>query len=341
MEIKVNYHPTKPTHGDAPKITIYDNINNKYFIKFIDKDQNKTLFSGLCGNNQTIIGERQWFTNWLINVYDQYGKLIFKNEFDPKNKKIFIKLDAYALGDNIAWIPYVEEFRKKYSATVICSTFWNNLFSDAYPDILFVKPNTQITNTYAQVYIGANNLINKKYSPISVSNNPLQKIATSILNLKYTEIKPKISPYLIKNNNYDTKYVTLSEFGSGVEKMWKHSWQTIVNYLNNKGYKVIVISKEKTNLQNIIDKTGDIPIEDRVNDIYHASAHLGVSSGLSWLSWALDTHTVMISDYTPYYHEYQTNITRLGTNKNGDINYEINEVTPIKNVIENIDKIIT
>ena len=91
---------------------------------------------------------------------------------------VFIKIDASALGDNIAWISYVEEFRKKHNCNVICSTFYNDLFIDSFPNIHFIKPNIEIKNVYAQYYIGAH----KKddiYSPIDVKNNSLQKLKNS------------------------------------------------------------------------------------------------------------------------------------------------------------------
>ena len=64
-------------------------------------------------------------------------------------------------------------------------------------------------------------------------------------------------------------------------------------------------------MKNIIDKTGDIPLYDRIVDLKHAEFFIGVSSGLAWLSWAVGTHTVMISDFTPPWHEFQSNITRI------------------------------
>ena len=68
-------------------------------------------------------------------------------------------------------------------------------------------------------------------------------------------------------------------------------------------------------------------------DIKHADFHLGVSSGLSWLSWGLDTHTVMISDVTPNFHEFQTNITRLNKNNLKCVDYNINNHTSIEEVL--------
>jgi hypothetical protein len=57
---------------------------------------------------------------------------------DLEGKKVFIAIDSRSLGDNLAWIPYVEEFRNKHNCTVVCSTFWNKILD--YPEIEFVEP---------------------------------------------------------------------------------------------------------------------------------------------------------------------------------------------------------
>lgn len=336
INFKVDYVPTLPLKGHNPKVTIFGDSDEKFFVKFVDKRINSIIYSGTCQTNQTIIGQRQWFTDWVIYIYDHKGTLIHVNEFDPTFKTVFIKLDAYALGDTIAWIPYIEEFRKKYYCTMICSTFWNDLFKSEYPEILFTKPNTKIDNIYMQIYVGANESDNIKYSPIKSIDNPLQKVASEILGLPFKEIKPKIISPDIQINDFGGKYITLSEFGSNPNKSWGNSWQPIVDFLNENGYKVVVISKESTTLKNIIDKTGDINIKDRIADIKFADFHLGVSSGLSWVAWALGVHVVMVSDCTPHYHEFQKNITRIGTNINGVVNYDNVTVTPIEIVIEKI-----
>lgn len=340
INFKVSYVPTLPVQGHNPKLTIFGDTIKNFSVRFIDKKTGAT-FIGNCKTNETIIGQRQWFTEWIIQVFNENGELVYLNEFDPTFKTVFVKLDAYALGDNIAWMPYVEEFRKKYYCTMICSTFWNDLFEDEYPEILFVKPNTEIKNIYTQFYIGANDKENIKYSPITSNNNPLQKIASEILGLPFIEIKPKITIRNSRFENFGPKYVTLSEFGSSPKKSWGNSWQPIVDYLNSKGYKVVVISKEPTQLQNIIDKTGDAPIGERLYDIKHAVFHMGVSSGLSWAAWALGTHTLMVSDCTPHYHEFQSNITRIGTNINGKVDYENFSTTPTEIVLKAVEKLLS
>jgi autotransporter strand-loop-strand O-heptosyltransferase len=58
-------------------------------------------------------------------------------------------------------------------------------------------------------------------------------------------------------------------------------------------------------LYNIIDKTGDFPLQSRMVDIKHAKAFIGVGSGLSWVSWALNTPTILISGFSYPYTEFQ------------------------------------
>jgi autotransporter strand-loop-strand O-heptosyltransferase len=113
-------------------------------------------------------------------------------------------------------------------------------------------------------------------------------------------------------------YVVIAPHASAHAKYWNHEggWQTIIDHLNNKGYKVVMLTQESATddwhnsklggpLHNIIDKTGDYPLQERMIDIKHAKAFIGVGSGLSWVSWALNTPTVMISGFSYPYTEFQ------------------------------------
>ncbi|PIV84052.1 MAG: autotransporter strand-loop-strand O-heptosyltransferase, partial [Candidatus Moranbacteria bacterium CG17_big_fil_post_rev_8_21_14_2_50_44_12] len=65
---------------------------------------------------------------------------------------VIIAMGSKALGDTIAWIPYVEEFRKKHNCNVYCSTWWNNVLD--YPDIHFIKPGDAVNDVYASYEVG-------------------------------------------------------------------------------------------------------------------------------------------------------------------------------------------
>lgn len=341
FKFKVKYTPNLPVIGDSPRVTIIGDEMSEFKVDFIDGKSNIVLGRKICLTNETVTFNRQWFTNWIVRIYNQNDELVHEDIFDPTNKIVFIKIDSFAMGDNIAWIPYIDKFRTFHNCTVICSTFWNELFIDEYPKLLFVNPNTKIENVYFQIYVGANLTVNLSYSPVISTNIPLQFVASEILGLPNEELKPKI---VIPNRppiNYSEKYVTLSEYGSFESKKWKNSWQEVIDFLNTKGYKTLVISKEPTDLKNIINNTGDASISERIIDIKNAEFHMGVSSGLSWLAWGLGKKVLMVSDSTPHYHEFKSNNIRFGKNINEPINYDYTEITPIENIINYLDKMLT
>jgi autotransporter strand-loop-strand O-heptosyltransferase len=337
-----NYKTTLPKEANAPSVSIFGDMPSEYDISFniIKNGEISHIKTIKCKTNETVFANfNQWYNEWQINVYEN-GNLVGKNNFNVTNEVVFIKMDAYALGDNIAWIPYVEEFRKIRNCKVICSTFFNDLFKNIYKEILFVEPNTNIENVYAQYYIGATHEWNAKYSPVCVDDVPLQYVASTLLYLPLTELRPPLEKQFNKINN-NKKYVCISEFASHEKKHWKYpyGWQIIVDFLISIGYDVLVISKEPTNLKNVIDLTGNKSIMDRGQTLYNADFFIGLSSGLSWLSWAVNTHTFLISDVTHINHEFKGNITRISANPDLEsVRYDAPNVTHPNTVIESIKK---
>lgn len=340
-----SYKTTLPKEANAPSVTINgDDIHLEYEVSFyvIRKSGSKLIKKQVCRAGETVYANsHQWFDSWHIVIYLN-GELISSDAFNPIGKVVFIKMDAYALGDNISWIQYVEEFRKKHNCTVICSTFFNNLFNTIYPEILFVDVNTNIDNVYAQYYIGATNEENSKESPIKVDFNRLQFVASETLDIENKELRPKLENQL-KHKIYGKKYVCISEYASHEMKMWNFDmgWQMVVDFLNSIDYDVVVISKEPTELKGVINLTGNHSILMRAQTLLDADFFIGVSSGLSWLSWALNTHVIMISDKTPVWHEFTSNVTRISANTEmTSIDYDAPGVTKPKQVIDAIKKYI-
>ena len=140
---------------------------------------------------------------------------------------------------------------------------------------------------------------------------PLQQVASDFLGLDYKEIRPKVvkstKPQPIKE-----KYVAISEHSTFQCKYWLHNggWQAVIEYLKAIGYKVIVISKEKTQLKGIIDRTNK-SMDDTINNIQHADLFIGVSSGPTWLAWALDVPVVLVSGYSAIWGEMTDNCARI------------------------------
>jgi autotransporter strand-loop-strand O-heptosyltransferase len=235
--------------------------------------------------------------------------LIYKNILNLSNKKVLISFDSSSLGDNIAWMPYCLEFKKKHNCHVIVSTFKNFLFKDVYPEIEFVEPGSVVPNIYAQYKIGW--FYNSDSEPALPNTVNLQKCATNILGLDYQEIRPRIS-YQVGNNLYG-KYVTIATNSTSGCKFWtKEGWQEVINHLVDNGYSVINVSKEG-NFFNNCSQIEDSSMENTMNIIHHSEFFIGLSSGLSWLAWALNKQVVMISNFTEDDHEFEC--IRI-TNKN-------------------------
>ena len=337
---KYNYKTTLPKEANAQSVTIDGVSGFVYDIEFYSNRGGKNILISktTCRTGETAYAlSNQWYSEWVIFV-KLNGETIDRDVFNLVGKTVFIKMDAYALGDNIAWMPYVEAFRIKHGCTVLCSTFYNDLFSEIYPNILFTPINTNIDNVYSQYYIGASNDGNTKYSPISVDENPLQKVATEILGLDYLESRPQLEKQF-KHLKYNKKYVCLSEHASHIKKTWRHEggWQEVVDWLILEGYEVVVISKEPTELKHIIDLTGDFPLKKRAQTLLDADFFLGVSSGLSWLSWGVNSHVVMVSDCTQITHEFKNNITRISANETlRSVDFDAPSITQPQTVIDSI-----
>jgi hypothetical protein len=58
-------------------------------------------------------------------------------------------VDTRSLGDNLAWVPQVDRFREITGAKVVITTFYNQLFKDSYPDLIWNSPGFGLPPIYA------------------------------------------------------------------------------------------------------------------------------------------------------------------------------------------------
>lgn len=251
---------------------------------------------------------RQYYTDWDIRVFDG-DELIYNYTPNFTNKRVFISFDSRSLGDSIAWIPYVLEFKKKHNCHVIVSTFWNKLFRHSYPELEFVEPGGTVHDLIAMYTIGWFYDTNKE--PELPNTIPLQKAITNIIGLDFNEIKPNID-FVPSKRPFIEKYVTIANESTAGVKYWNNpnGWRELIDYLTSKGYKVINVSKESDRMDGVT-KLKDTSIESTMNCIHHSEFFIGLSSGLSWLSWAIGKHVVMISNFTEPDHEFTSNCTRI------------------------------
>lgn len=242
----------------------------------------------------------KYFTEWTI-VAKLDGEIKFEHTMNLEGKRVLISMGSKALGDTIAWMPYVEEFRKKYKCYVLCSGWWMQIFD--YPEIEFVMPGSEVRDIYASYTVGCfDNQLDKNV--VNWRQTPLQKVAADILNIDYTPIRAKLKGgNFIKEN--ETPYICFSEFSTMQNKLWNRpgAWQMVIDYLNTLGYNCISISAEKSELKNVINHNGQ-SIEQTIVDIAGAEFYVGLNHGPVWLAYALSIPAIMITGVSEVWNDF-------------------------------------
>jgi autotransporter strand-loop-strand O-heptosyltransferase len=295
---------------DGPFVQVLGADDQKYRVNFIDLDSNTTVFSTDISNNSWARCNRKWFTPWMVEIVNSDGNT-FQHKFDANGRRVNIVFESSSVGDTLAWIPYVEEFRKKHNCEMVVSTFMNHLFQDQYPFIKFVDPGTIVENVYALYRLGIfydENGVDFNRHKTDFRKLSLQECATDILSISFKEIRP-----LLKTTEpfkSDKPYVCIATHSTAQSKYWNNSngWQQVVDYLKSLGYDVYLLSKEHDGYMSNKNPNGVITTnEKKLNEIIPlllgSNGFIGLSSGITWLSWALNVPIVMISGFSEPYQE--------------------------------------
>jgi autotransporter strand-loop-strand O-heptosyltransferase len=200
----------------------------------------------------------------------------------------------------MAWVPYFEEFRKKHECHVIASSWWNKVFD--YPEIEWAEPGSAHNDVYAAYEVGCFDGDRFK-NPRDWRTVRMQEIATDILGLEYTEVKPQMKE--VAPLYFGKKHFCFSEHSTMKAKLWNHDggWQEVIDYLRSIGYQAVSISKEPTGLNNVIS-CNNKPVEETIAAMNGADFYIGLGAGPSWLAWACGLPVVMISGFSESWCEY-------------------------------------
>jgi len=291
----------------GPYVEIKGSTNSEYKVEFIDNKTGRVHYSTTIKNNCWCKCSIEYCVEWKIKIYEN-DKLWYEYIYNAKGKRVYIAMDSKALGDSLAWVAYVEEFRKKHQCEVITSTFMNDMFIEQYPNITFTSPGMGVENLYAMYCVGLfyndDSSVNLFKNPIDPKTQTMQKMCSDILGLDFVEVRTKIKKRNIKIDP-TLKQVCIGVFGTAQSKFWNNptGWQDVVDWLNNKGYTVKLVSKEGDDymgnkLPNGIIKHPNGPLELVMDEMLKSKAFIGIGSGLSWLSWSLNVPTVLISGFS-------------------------------------------
>ena len=280
---------------DGPFLQIAGVSTREYDVSYDNPEDGEGYFRMKQKSGVWSRADIKYYRPWTISATLK-GELKFRHTMDLKGRNVIISSGSKALGDTLAWTPYVEEFRKKHECNIFYSTWWNNILD--YPEINFIKPGDTVENVYASYEVGCfDDQPNK--NPTNWRLTPLQKVASDILGLPYEPLRAKLkyTPHKKGGNGHEPKpYVCFSEFSTMRNKLWNRegAWQKVIDHLISLGYDCVSISSEPSQLQGIIKHNGQ-SIEQTLTDVSGCEFYIGLNAGPTWIAYSLGKPTVMIS----------------------------------------------
>ena len=286
-------------------------------VRIKDRGMGVVLYDSTV-SNAVVASTKKFFINFRIEVYKD-SNLVLEHDLNLKGRRVLIKYPKGALGDNLAWFPYSQIFKYTHGCELYCSIekHLSDILKPAYPDINFIEPEEKLDGVYATYHMGiffpCSDRVNQ---PVDFRVVGLQKNIPYILGLKPDELRPVLLP-----NNKERKikepYVCIAAQSTSQAKYWNNptGWLEVVKHLKSKGYRVLCIDRESVHGNgsrwNTIpygseDFTGLLPLQERIDLLYHADFFVGLSSGLSWLAWGVGKPIVMISGFTLPHNEFYT-----------------------------------
>jgi autotransporter strand-loop-strand O-heptosyltransferase len=288
---------------EGPYLNIAGGGDNVYHVTYSTPEDGE-YFAMDQRTNTWSRPDKKYFREWTIEAKKD-DVTVFKHTLDLKGKSVIISFGSKALGDTLAWIPYVEEFRKKHGCTVYCSTWFNNILD--YPEINFIVPGDAVENIYGTYDLGCfDGQLTKNVNDWRLT--PLQKVASDILGLDYEPIRAKLkfNPIVRKGNGKPPNpYVCFSEFSTMQGKFWNRpgAWQNVIDSLNAMGYDCMSVSAEPTNMKNVIVHNGQ-GIEQTVADVAGAEFYIGLNAGVTWVAYSLGIPAVMVTGVSEDWNDF-------------------------------------
>ena len=313
----------KYSFNDNAKIEVDNPIDTEqsFHVTFYNSDDNSIKYETDLKHNWWGSCNFTYYIPYEVHIKDnKTNELVETYKFNLKNKKVLVEYESFSLGDQLAWMPIIEQFRKKHECDLYVKLPLKNIFESKYPEIKFVNHNKYVSDAFATYKLGFyvdENGTNNDRCKSDPRKQPLQKIASDYLGLPYEPELPLID-FKVKDRPLKKRYVTIATQSTCQAKYWnnKGGWEKVVEYLKSKNFEVICIDKHKVfgngkdcvnNMpSNALDYTGDKPLEDRMNQIYHSEFFIGLPSGLSWLAWAVKKPVVLISGFSYPYTEFET-----------------------------------
>lgn len=231
-----------------------------------------------------------------------------------KEKELFI-LESKALGDTLGFIPYAQKYAEEKGTIVDVSVILSQLFdSSCYPNI-------NLTTRGDEIDISSYTNISKFEYFFDV---PLQEGYSNQFEFEYEEIRPKVK-FIEGERPIKSKYVCIGIHSTAQCKYWNYpdGWEILCKNLRKMGYTPVSLDMHElfgiegmwNKIPNSSVKKLGMSLDQIILYLQHCEFFIGLSSGLSWLAWAVGKKVVMISGTTDPKNEFKENNIRIHNDK--------------------------
>jgi len=281
-----------------------------WHIKISDYESGHIFFEHDVSDMRLIASEG-YYIHWQIEV-SKDGEKVFEHTFDPAGQDVLVAFLTGTMGDTLAILPYVEEFKRRYNCNmkVYLPQYMNEVVKNFFPHLELVN---KITYDYYATYYPSLYMGDIFAMPVDCRTIPLELTGKSYFGLHHIVPMPKFTP--TKKRKIKQPYVCIAVQASGLRKTWLYpgGWDIVVDYLKSLGYRVICIDKHKVETgdgykmakpKGAEDFTGNLPLMNRANMLYYADFFIGSGSGLAWLAHYVGCKVIMISGFSQDWCEF-------------------------------------
>ena len=281
-------------------------------MRVSDFDNGQVFFDKYISGGRLLSAE-QYFVRWHVEVFLDEEK-IFSHTLNLEGQPVAIRFRNVALGDSIAHLPYLREFKRihRCNLSVCPDDVFRDLIAQLYPDVnLIDEIDFKTYATYYPLMI----LSPLPFTPADFRQASMLRAGGMLLGINYLPPKAIFEP--TEPPVTDEPYVCIGIQSTGARKGWLYpgGWDIVVDYLKSLGYRVFCIDKNAKETsdgftickpEGAEDFTGNRPLLERANMLYHADFFIGLGSGLSWLAYAVDCPVVLICGFSQDWAEFYT-----------------------------------
>ena len=281
-------------------------------VRITDADSGQVFFDGHAAET-VLISMEQYFIRWQVEV-KRAGQMVFAHTYDAEAQTVCFVLEGEVLGDIIMLLPYIRAFVQKWKCrgVILDKPAFREILANYYPEFAVVEEFPE--DAYATYHIGAFQMPpfvmpdDSRALPASYIGRELLGLYRAAEDVIYQPTRPRA---------IQEPYVCIAVQASGARKCWLYpqGWEQVVEYLKQRGYRVICIDRERATDSDGMhiempagaeDMSGDYTLMDRINMLAYADFFIGLSSGLSWLAHAAGCPVVMIGGISLPHSEFDT-----------------------------------